>query len=169
MAKALIVIAQNGYQDVELKGTRDGLIEAGFEVELCSKEARECMGKFEGKEQAVVAMRDADVSRYDRFAFIGGPGAKELREDDEALDLARRIAKTGKVFGAICIAPTILAAAGVLDGKEAAVWNEDGDQGIYVEQFGVFFTGEHITIDGNIITADGPEVAVDFGKKLAAL
>lgn len=169
MAKALIMIAQQGYQDIELQGTRDGLVAAGFEIILCSKEAGTCTGKLGGAETATVAMRDVDASAYDRFAFIGGPGARGLREDDEALDLARRIATTGKPFGAICIAPTILAAAGVLKGKEATVWNEDGDQGMYLEDFGVSFTGDHVTVCENFVTADGPEIAGEFGKALARL
>jgi len=34
MLKALVVIAQEGYQDKELEGTRNGLLAADFEVIL---------------------------------------------------------------------------------------------------------------------------------------
>lgn len=167
--RALVIIAQHGYQDVELDGTRKGLIDENFTVDLCSKKVGECTGKLGGTEKAMYAMHSVDLSPYDRFAFIGGPGARELREDKDALELARKIAATGKVYGAICIAPTILAAAGVLKGKEATTWNEDGDQGIYLEDHGVFYTGDNVTVFENIVTANGPEYAERFGEKLAAL
>jgi protease I len=152
---------------VELNGTREGLEKAKFSVVLCSKEAKTCIGKFGAREEATVAMRDADIKDYDRFAFIGGPGAHELREDAEALDLAKKIAASGRVFGAICIAPTILAAAGVLKGKKSTVWNNDDKQGEYIEEHGATYVAEHVVTDGLLVTADGPEAAGEFGRVLA--
>lgn len=169
MKKALIVIAQEGYQDVELQGTRDGLTRAKLEIVLCSKEAKTCSGKFGGREEAAVAMRSVDPSEYDRFAFIGGPGAGQLRDDPEALALAQSVTATGKPVGAICIAPTILAAAGVLKGKKATVWNNDDKQGVYIEAFGATYVPEHVVLDGQLVTADGPEAAGEFGNVLARL
>lgn len=168
MRKALIIIAQRGFQDVELDGTRKGLLAAGFEVVLASKERGECIGKFGGKEQAAVAARKVSVEDYDRFAFVGGPGAGALKDDPEFLDLARKAAATGRPLGAICIAPTILAAAGMLQGKRATVWNGDGAQGVFLESHGAQYTAENVTVDGNIVTADGPAAAEEFGRSLAS-
>jgi protease I len=169
MRTALVVLAQEGYQDHELEGTVQGLSGAGFDIALCSKESGACTGKFGGKVQATLAMRDVDPSAFDRFAFIGGPGAKALRDDPEALALAKKIAGTGHVFGAICIAPTILAAAGVLKGKKATVWNNDGEQGTFLSYHGAEFTDDDVTVDGLLVTANGPEAAAEFGKKLASI
>lgn len=169
MHAALIIIAQNGYQDTELEGTRTGLLEANFEITLCSKEEGTCTGKFGGREEATVAMRDADPSQFDRIAFIGGPGAGVLRDDPEAKDLAKRTAASGKKWGAICIAPTILASAGALKGKRATVWNKNDQEGAYLENHGAIYVPEHVVIDGNLVTADGPEAAEEFGKALASM
>lgn len=167
--RALVVIAQQGFQDHELAGTRDGLLSGGFSVDLCSKERGECTGKLGSVEQATVAMRSVDLSLYDRFAFIGGPGAAALTDDPDALALARAMAESGKVFGAICIAPTILAAAGVLQGKKATVWNTDGKQGNVLASHGAEFTNEDVTVDGRLVTANGPAAAELFGRTLAEL
>lgn len=169
MKKALLVIAQNGYQDVELEGTRKGLLEANFQVVICSKEVGLCAGKLGGSEESTVAMRDVDVDQFDRFAFIGGPGARPLKDDAEAIMLAQKIAGTGKVFGAICIAPTILAAAGVLKNKKATVWNKDGEPGPYIESKGATFVDQDVVVDGLVVTANGPDAAGEFGKRLASL
>lgn len=169
MRTALIFIAQRGYQNVELQGVRDALRAAGFAVTLCSKEAGECRGKYDGTEQAEIAMRDAHMEQYDRVAFIGGPGAGAYAEDPEAQALARAAAQSGMPLGAICMAPVILAAAGVLQSKRATVWNEDGRQEAALQAGGAAYTGEAVTLDGRLVTGNGSAAAAEFGKAFAAL
>lgn len=169
MPRALLLIAQRGFQDIELNGTRKGLQAAGFDVVLGSKERGECIGKFGATEQATVAVRDVQVSDYDRVAFIGGPGAGAFKDDPEFLDLARKAAASGRPLGAICIAPTLLAAAGVLKGKKATVWNGDGEQGKFLESHGALYQAKNVVTEGTLVTADGPEAAQEFGNVLALL
>jgi protease I len=169
MPSALLIIARQGFQDIELAGTRKGLLDAGFEVILASTEAGECTGKFGGKEMAKIALKDVNVAEYDRIGYIGGPGAHTLKEDGEARRIAQDTVKAGKPLGAICIAPTILAAAGVLQGKKATVWNEDGEQKGFLESHGAAYTGEPVTVDGLIVTGNGPEAAEEFGRVFAGL
>ncbi len=178
MKRALLVIAQDGYQDQELAGTQDALLSAGFEVTLASKESGSCVGKFGGTEEALLAMREVDALAYDVLAFIGGPGAHAFASDPEAIQLAKTRADSGKLLGAICIAPTILAAAGVLKGKNATVWDPSPSSGQvtptdspaeFLRQHGATYTGEPVTVDGLIITANGPIAAEEFGRTLAAM
>lgn len=178
MKRALLVIAQNGYQDKELAGTQDALLAAGFEVTIASKEAGPCVGKFGGAEEALLPMREVDALAYDVLAFIGGPGAHQLASDVEALQLAKTRADAGKLLGAICIAPTILAAAGVLKGKNATVWDPSPSSGHvtpadypaeFLRQHGATYTGDPVTVDGMIVTANGPDAAEEFGRMLAGL
>lgn len=169
MKKVLIVIAQTGYQDFEYAGTRKGLEDAGFEVVTGSVGTGLCQGKLGGSVEATIALKNVEVKDYDRIAFIGGPGAKVLDSDSEAFRIVREVVAAGKPLGAICIAPRILAAAGVLKGVKATVWNEDGEQGDFLEEHGAIYTGEHVVVDGRIVTADGPASAEEFGKVLAGL
>lgn len=169
MKKALLVIAQEGYQDIELDGTRKGLLAAGFEVVLASKVAGPCRGKFDGSEQAAIAMKEVNVADYDRIAFIGGPGAFALRDDSDALTIARATVAAGKPLGAICIAPMILASAGVLKGKKATVATPNDEQIPFFQKNGATYTGEPVTQDGLIVTANGPKAAEEFGKTFASV
>lgn len=169
MKRALIVVAQQGFQDQELEGTAKALHAAGFELFLCSKEVGECTGKFGATVDATVAMRDADTADFECIAFIGGPGARALAEDEDALDLASRFMLRQKPMGAICIAPTILAAAGLLRGKRATVWNEDGETAKLIEDAGATYTGEDVTVDGLLVTGNGPAAADRFGAALASV
>lgn len=167
--KALIIIAKSGYQDIEVEETRRGLAGAGFNVVIASGEIGLCQGKLGGQERSTVALRDVKLRTYDRIAFIGGPGAKTLLKTPDAHRIAREAALAGKALGAICIAPCILAVSGVLKGKKATVWNGDGLQAQFLQEHGAIYTGEHVTVDGRIITADGPPAAEEFGKRLAQL
>jgi len=168
MKTALLVIAQAGYQDFELAGTRNALLHAGFEVTLTSKQEGACVGKFGGTEGALLAMRDVDAASYDALAFIGGPGAHAFASDPDALALAKARFESGKLLGAICIAPTILAAAGVLNGKRATVWDDGiGSQKTFLENNGAIYTADPVTVDGFIVTANGPDAAEEFGQALA--
>ncbi|MBI3331568.1 DJ-1/PfpI family protein [Candidatus Peregrinibacteria bacterium] len=186
---ALVIIAQTGYQDIELEGTRKGLFGAGFDVVLASKAIGPCRGKLGGTEQASIAMKDVNVSDYDRIAFIGGPGAGALKDDSNALRIARETVAAKIPLGAICIAPTILAAAGVLKGKKATVWDSGpahrsvsarpsrdgslgeggGEQIEFLKQKGADYSGEAVTRDGLIVTGNGPKAAEEFGRTFAAI
>jgi protease I len=166
---ALLIIAKLGYQDVELDGVRDELEAAGFSVTLASTQEGECTGKFGGEEHAEFALDDVNVKDYDRVGFIGGPGAANLWQNAEAKRIAQDAVKAKKPLGAICIAPKILAAAEVLVGKKATVWNKDGDQEGFLAMHDVHYTGEPVTVDGLIVTGNGPEASEEFGKVFANL
>jgi len=169
MKRALIIIAQQGYQDKEYAEMRSGLESGGYEIIVASIEAGKCAGKFGGLEVAEVALRDVDVSLFDKVAFIGGPGAVALADDEDAKRIARDTLKFGKKLGAICIAPTILARAGVLKGKRATVWDSGGAQAQLLQSEGATYTGESVTVDGDIVTANGPQAAEEFGRVFASL
>ena len=169
MSKALLIIAKEGYQVIELEGTRNALVAAGNTIILASTATGTCTGKFGGSEDATIALKDVRVSDYDRIAFIGGPGAAALASDGSALKIANDAHRAGMPLGAICIAPTILAKAHVLDGKQATVWDSEGEQVALLEQYGAEYTGEAVTIDGNVVTANGPDAAEEFGRTLATL
>jgi len=169
MAKALIIIAKHGFQDQELKGTRDGLAEKDFDITLAANETGECSGKFGTIEQVRLNIKDVKVEDFDRIAFIGGPGAHLLADNEHAQRIAREAVALGKVVGAICIAPMVLAKAGVLKGKKATVWDSGGEQAGLIQADGATYVAEPVVIDGKIITANGPDAAVEFGKRLASL
>jgi protease I len=169
MPKALVIIAKFGYQDLEYSLTRKGLESTGYEITVASTAAGTCRGKLGGKEEATIALLDVDAADFDKVAFIGGPGAAPLADDEDAKRVAREALAGGKKLGAICIAPTILARAGILRGKKATVWDSGGEQAALLESEGALYTGEEVTVDGNIVTANGPSAAEEFGETLAAL
>jgi len=62
------------------------------------------------------------VSNYNAIVFVGGPGTPLLRNIVILQKIAKDAVASGKILGAICWSPTILAKAGLLKGKNATVW-----------------------------------------------
>ena len=79
--------------------------------------------------------------------------------------MARSFAEAGKVVAAICIAPVILARAGLLKGKRATVFPDGIPE---LEKAGAVYTAQSVERDGRIITGNGPEAAEAFGREIAA-
>lgn len=170
MKKALLIIAKEGFQDHELAGTRDALTAAGFAVELASTTKGSCTGKFGSTEEALFGLDEIHLGDFDRVGFIGGPGAAELAESAVAQHLTRSVLLSGKILGAICIAPTILAKGGVLKGRKATVWDDgEGTQIDLLQRYGAEYVAEPVVTDGKIVTGNGPAAAAAFGAAFAAL
>ena len=81
--------------------------------------------------------------------------------DIPPMKIARDAVVQGKVLAAICIAPSILANAGVLEGVEATSF--PSEKGNLIAK-GANYTGADLTVDGNTITANGPGAARKFGN-----
>jgi protease I len=105
-----------------------------------------------------------DVNDFNAIIFVGGSGAKEYFDDKTALDIAKQAKANNKILAAICIAPTILANAGVLDGVSVTSFESER---IKLQKAGAKFTGVDVQTSGNIITASGPKAAATFGKAIA--
>jgi protease I len=115
------------------------------------------------------ARPDTDVASvkamdFDAVVFVGGSGATALAGNETVLALARSAYSADKLVAAICIAPLILANAGLLKDRNATSWdgvqNDLKTQGARVAQSGVME-------DGRIITASGPEEARRFADAIA--
>lgn len=167
MPKALLIIAQQNYQDIELNGTKDALTEKGVDCEIASPTGDSATGKLGGVVTPDLAIKDASVDNYEAIVTIGGPGAPSLINVHEYNDLVKASVEKDKITAAICIASTLLAKNGLLTGKRATVWNGDGQQGPLLESHGATFVDEEVVIDEKIITGNGPSAAKKFGETIA--
>jgi protease I len=162
--RVLMVIAPQNFRDEEFEEPRRILQEAGASVTVASARAT-AKGMFGTTVRPDLTLDKVRVDDYDAVIFVGGSGAATYFEDERALAIAKDAAKKGKKVGAICIAPVILANAGLLEGKRATVW--DGDFARRLKEKGAKYTGKPVEVDGNIITANGPAAAKEFGKVIA--
>lgn len=165
--KALLILAAEGYQEKEYGDTRKKLEEGGVEIVIGSSDRKRARGKLGSVTRVDIALNEAHARDYDAIVFIGGPGAVEYQEDKEAHRIAKEAGEKGKVLAAICIAPTILARAGMLRGKKSTVWDDGvGTQADFLEKEGAIYEPKDVVRDGNVITANGPSAANAFGETI---
>jgi len=162
MSKILMIIAPN-FRDPEYFVPKDILEKAGHTITTASKETGEITGNEGGKTQAEIRAQDADVTQFDGVVFVGGPGMVDLVGDLDFISLAQKFFNADKLTAAICVAPAILANAGLLQGKKVTGWEGIGQT---ITQKGGQYSGQKVEVDGKIITASGPEAAAEFGNKL---
>jgi len=99
---------------------------------------------------------------YDMVALPGGqPGTNNLKADIRIQTLLHKMAKQDKYIAAICAAPSILANAGLLDGKRATAYPGALDTFQAVQ-----LSADAIMEDGKFITSRGPGTAMDFALTL---
>ena len=102
---------------------------------------------------------EADVDSADMIVLPGGGGGmRRLLADERVLEALRRFNAAGKLVGAICAAPAVLQAAGVLAGRKAVCYPglESYIQDAQVQK------GADVVRDGNIVTGSGPGTAMAF-------
>jgi protease I len=166
VAEVLMVVPPERFRDEELFDTRGVFEAAGHHVVVASTRVGDCPGSRGGHvyaEESLDAQRAAD---YDAIVFVGGGGSKLLWHDEDALRLAREAEDSGKVLGAICLAPVILGNAGVLQGRVATV---AGTEARTIEACGATYSGPGVTVDGRVVTGNGPKSSTLFGQRMVEL
>lgn len=166
--KIAIIIAFKNFRDEEYFIPRKILEEAGAKIEVVSNEVGTALGVEGLQVNTNTKLSDLDISNFDAVVFVGGPGALDNLNNQDSYRVIREAVKQNKVLAAICISPVILAEAGVLNGKKATVWTNplNKEPKKILEENGAIFTEQNVVVDGNIITANGPDAAAEFGKKL---
>jgi len=163
--KAILIIAREIFRDEELFDTQAALEAAGIETVVASSTLGTCTGKLGATAQATMLVDNITADDFDAIVFVGGTGAIEYYDNPAALQLAKEAAKKGKVVAAICIAPRILANAGLLSGVTATCYESEADA---LKKAGANFQQTDVVRDGKIITGSGPCAATEFGKTIAA-
>jgi protease I len=159
----LLIISPTDFQDQEYTVTRKVLEDAGYKVVVGSATSDTAVGTEGTQVQPDIALKDVDINNYVAVAFIGGGGCTIYYNDPDALAIAEDAYDKGLTVGAICLAPGILANAGLLQGKEAAVSPGGID---LLEQGGATFIDQDVVVDGKIVTACGPTASQAFGEAL---
>jgi len=165
MAKILMVVAQTGFRDEELVVPKEVLETSGHTVKIASMTRAKATGSKGMTVQPDLAVYEANPDFFDAVIIVGGPGAQALADQSDVLELVRQANKKDKIVGAICIGPLALANAGVLSEREATIFPDR--QAIHVLRgSGAIYRTKPVVRDGNIITADGPQSAGEFGKMI---
>ena len=172
--KVAFIIAYENFRDEEYFVPKEILEKQEAKVVTFSSKKGTALGMQGGEVEVNLTLEDLQVNGFDAIIFIGGQGAQVYFENSQAHRIARETVKRNRVLGAICIAPAILAKAGVLKGKAATVWSTPLDKSavkILQENGAIWQDGRTngVSIDGKIITANGPLAAQEFAEEISRL
>lgn len=161
MPKVLVPLAQ-GCEEIEAVTVIDILRRAGIEVVSAGLDDLPVLAS-----RGVLLLADTtlDLAQHHSFDMIvlpgGQPGANNLKADPRIIALLQKMAQQGKYLAAICAAPSVLAAAGLLDGKRATSFPTCLDSYPKVSR-----QNAAVVEDGKLITSRGPGTAMDFALTL---
>ncbi|MGD1994449.1 MAG: DJ-1/PfpI family protein [Anaerolineae bacterium] len=149
----LVVIAPGEFNDDEYTETRALLEARGYAVRVASHDTEVATGAYGLIEvRPDLSLSTVEAGDYGAVIFIGGEGAKDYWDDPRAHRVAQAAATEDKVVAAISLAPVILARAGVLEGKQATVY-DPATYCIELEAGGAVCTGQRVQRDGCVVTA----------------
>lgn len=168
MLKVAIIIASKNFQDEEFFRTQEILKKADIQVVPVSDKIGLAKGSEGGEVNVTDDLKALSVSMYDALIFIGGIGALKYLDNPSSYHLIQEALAQDKIIGAICIAPLILAKAGVLKGKKATVWSSPLNQQFprILKDLDVHYLSRPVVRDEMIVTANGPSTAELFGQTL---
>ena len=157
--KVLIVIPQSDFQDKEYTTVRDALNAAGCQVAVATRDHAAAVGVSGTSVTPDVLLGRSRLPTTRRWSSSAARGAENLYNLESARNVAIDAVKENRVLGAICLAPVILARAGVLEGRRATVY--------YFRLARTHQERRRIhrrkrEVDGRIITGNGPEASSEF-------
>lgn len=152
MKKRAVIITAQGFQDEEFIYPYYRLLEAGFQVDVATKDQAPVVGKFGVPARPTMATSDLNADHYDLVLLPGGFEAPDrVRLLPEVLEFVREMDARKKLIAAICHGPWILISAGVTRGRKmTAYWSIEAD----MRNSGADYQHKApVVIDGNMITS----------------
>lgn len=161
MPSALLPLA-NGSEDLEAITVLNILRRSGIEAVSASLDGQAIRGSRGTLLIPDTSLDEALKRRFDMVVLPGGqPGTNNLKADARIIKLVQDMAADGRYVCAICAAPSILATAGLLDGKRATSFPGALDAFPRVSR-----QPQAVVEDGKLITSRGPGTAMDFALTL---
>ena len=155
----------NGFEEIEALCPLDLLRRAGLEVTTVGIGGDVIRGSHGITVHADIPEGLYSDATPEMLILPGGmPGSKNL-DESRTVDVAlRAAARKGAYLAAICAAPMVLGHRGLLEGKEAICY-----PGFEKELNGAKISDKKVVRDGNVITAAGMGVALEFGLELVKI
>jgi len=158
-----VIITGPGFQDEEYVYPYYRLLEAGYAVEVATKDGAVVHGKYGVPARATMDVKKLDVNNFDLVLLPGGFEAPDrVRLLPDVLEFVRKMDEQKKLIAAICHGPWILISAGVTKNRKmTAFWSIEAD----VRNSGADYQHKvPVVIDGNFITSPHYNNNGDFMK-----
>jgi 4-methyl-5(b-hydroxyethyl)-thiazole monophosphate biosynthesis len=157
----VLVPLAHGFEEMEAVVPIDCLRRAGLKVLTASVAGPLAVRGKTGMEfTAEVSLADCLEDAFSAILLPGGPGHVHLMEATGLLHRLKRQSSENRLLAAICAAPKVLQAAGLLEGKRFTA-HPTTDAALPGR-----IVGEAVVIDGNIITSQGAGTSFAFAMAI---
>jgi 4-methyl-5(b-hydroxyethyl)-thiazole monophosphate biosynthesis len=164
MKRVLVPLAE-GFEEIEAVTIVDVLRRAGLSVTVAGLEAgrSSVRGSHGIAVETDCELGSVDAGGFDMIVLPGGmPGTKHLMQDQRVLAAVRSLHEQGKTTAAVCAAPMVLAAAGIVSGVEVTSHpsvRQSLPGAVVVED-------RRVVRSGRVITSQGPGTSLEFALAL---
>jgi 4-methyl-5(b-hydroxyethyl)-thiazole monophosphate biosynthesis len=153
------VILADGFEEVEAMAIIDVLRRAEIDTVVAGLHGGHVTSAREVKIIPDTVIDTVKAEDFDMIVLPGGqPGSDNLNADPRVKELIISFSRKGKLIGAICAAPIVLASAGVLQGKRATSYPSYKDR-----LGGAVYEERSVVTDGTVLTSRGAGTALSFG------
>jgi 4-methyl-5(b-hydroxyethyl)-thiazole monophosphate biosynthesis len=161
--KRVLVPLAEGFEEIEAVAIVDVLRRAEVEVVVAGLSGKRVLGAHGIALEADALLAEVDATTFDMLVLPGGmPGTTNLMADARVLAAVRELHARGRTTAAVCAAPRVLAAAGVLAGRE--VTSHPSVRGMLAPA--EVRSGPRVVRSGTIVTSQGPGTSIEFALEL---
>ena len=158
------VFFADGFEELEALSPVDVLRRADVAVTTVGVGKRQIIGAHQIPILCDTSTEELLLEDFDMIVLPGGmPGTTNLEASSVVMSVLDKAVAEKKWIAAICAAPSILGHRGLLKGKNAICF-----PGFENALEGAALSVEPVCIDGNLITAKGAGVALEFALTLVA-
>jgi 4-methyl-5(b-hydroxyethyl)-thiazole monophosphate biosynthesis len=164
MITRVLVPLADGFEELEAVTLVDTLRRAELEVTMASVGALEVRGSRGVRVLADALWADLDPAAFDAIVLPGGlEGTLTLAEHPGVLAALEAQAGRGGEVAALCAAPLVLDAAGLLEGRAMTC-----HPSVRERLKGAQARDERVVGDGALVTSQGPGTSLEFALALVA-
>jgi 4-methyl-5(b-hydroxyethyl)-thiazole monophosphate biosynthesis len=161
----ILVPLAEGFEEIEAVTIVDVLRRAGLDVTVAGLVPGPVRGSHEIPITPDAHLGDLDTAGFTMVVLPGGmAGTRRLMKDERVLALVRRLASEGRRTAAICAAPLVLHAAGVIAGVPVTSHPSVRDQ----LEGAVVRREPRVLRSGPVTTSQGAGTAMEFALDLVA-
>jgi len=167
VSRVLLPLAA-GFEEIEAVSIIDVLRRADVEVVVASlQQSDDVKGAHGISIRADACLLELLPQDFDLMVLPGGePGTTNLAADETLGDWLQQFATDDKPVAAICAAPRILAAMGML--QQIAATSHPSVKEVLIRS-GADYQQERVVRTGRIVTSRGPGTAIEFALELLSV
>ncbi len=160
MKKVLVPLAE-GVEEMEAVIVIDTLRRAGFEVVTAGLKEGPLTASRGVRLLPDTTLDQVRALAFDALVLPGGKGVSLLMQDARVLEAVRALHGAGRWVCAVCAAPLVMQAAGILGGRQATCF-----PGVAGQLTATVRREERVVVDGNLITSQGAGTSLEFALEI---